>query len=71
MTDVDHKHRHGDEIGQRGAGLGQRFLDVAEGLAALCVEIAGEVAAIVGGLAGVAVVSASVPSCRRPRRSRR
>ncbi len=39
---VDQEHRHGHHVGERGAGLGQRLLDVAEGLLELGVEIAGQ-----------------------------
>ena len=39
---VDEKHRHGDEIGELGAGLGERLFDIAKSLPALRVEIAGE-----------------------------
>jgi hypothetical protein len=51
---VDEKDRHGDQIGELGTGLGQRLLDVAEALAHLRVEIAGERLSRIVHRAGVA-----------------
>jgi hypothetical protein len=51
---VDQEHRHGHQIGERGAGFGQRLLDVAERLPELGVEVAGQRLAGVVHLAGMA-----------------
>ena len=51
---VDEKHRHGNEVGEFGAGLGERLLDIAERLPALRIKIAGERFAGIVNRAGVA-----------------
>jgi hypothetical protein len=51
---VDQEHRHRHHVGELGAGLGERLLDVAEGLLELGVEIAGQRFARVVHLPGMA-----------------
>ena len=54
MARIDQEHRHGHHVGELGAGLGKRLLDVAEGLPELGVEIAGQRLSAVIDLAGMA-----------------
>ena len=42
VSHIDEKYRHGDEVAELGAGLGERLLDIAKALPDLRVEIAGE-----------------------------
>src|SRR5579871_2213426 len=54
VAGVDQEHRHCDQIGELGAGFGERLFDVAKGLPALRVELAGEGTPVVRGLTGMA-----------------
>jgi hypothetical protein len=49
---IDQEYRHGHQVGERGAGFGQRLLDIAEGLLELGIEVGGRDPGIID-LAGV------------------